>query len=77
MCEENRFLSVSIGYAIRVCAVQTFPLIGLLPAMLGSSDTDCAPLSPLDRSSPPTSICLSDRMRLCDLQNLNRTLSHT
>jgi len=74
---ENRFLLVSIGYRIRVCAVQMFPLIGLLPAMLGRSDTDCTPFSPRGRSSPPTSIRLSDRMRLCHLQNLNRKIPHT
>jgi hypothetical protein len=46
VCEENRFLSVSIGYKIRVCAVRAFPLIGLPPAMLGSSYRDCTPLCP-------------------------------
>jgi hypothetical protein len=37
---ENRFLLVSIGCKIRVCAVQMFPLIGLLPVMLRRSDAD-------------------------------------
>jgi hypothetical protein len=46
VCEENRFLSVSIGYTIRVCAVPALPLIGLPPAMLGSSYRDCTPLCP-------------------------------
>lgn len=44
--EENGFIFVSIGYRIRVCAVLKFPLIGLPPAMLGSNDRDCTPLSP-------------------------------
>jgi hypothetical protein len=44
--EENRFIFASIGYRIRVCAVQKFPLIGLLPAMLGSNGRDSTPLSP-------------------------------
>jgi hypothetical protein len=51
--EENRFIFASIGYRIRVCAVQKFPLIGLLPAMLGSNGRDSTPLSPPQIQPPP------------------------